>query len=198
MSEDRGRTPDGRRGIPTWDNLILLGKITRTQGHRGGLRMVPEFEPVDSFEDLKDDELILRMPTPVAGMAQTPVIVHYTDFSFHQQCVILTLAEAPDMTAAERYRGAQVYVRPENVWDLPEGDFFAHEVVGFEIADAESGRRMGQVRKIEAGAGHDFLIVKRDGGPGEFLIPLVKTMVRNVDMEARRINVSLPEGLEDL
>ena len=49
------KPPSATKGqpLPNWDDLILLGHITRTQGHRGALRLHPEFDPVDQIEGLK-------------------------------------------------------------------------------------------------------------------------------------------------
>lgn len=204
----------GDSGLPPWDDLILLGRITRTQGHRGAVRMLPEFEPLNVFEGLKSDELILRPPPPSAAAAAprpagaTPpaapsrpsqaLVVHVADYFFHKSFVVLTFAEVPDMNAAERLQNYLVYVRPEHIWDLPEGQYFIHEIFGFEVVDQATGRRLGVIQTMETGAAHDYLVVRRAEGKGEFLIPLVKPLVSTVDKERRRVLVALPEGLEEL
>lgn len=184
-----------RPALPSRSDLVLLGKLTRTQGHRGALRLLPEFAPLDRIERLKTKELFLEQ----AGKPGSPLqAVHLSDFSYHQQHVIVTFDEIPDMTAAEGIRGAMVYVREDQLWDLDEGEFFTHDIVGFTIVDDATAKAIGNVRRVEPGAGHDFLVVKHAERSGEFLVPLVKEIVHRVDKAERQIRVSLPEGLDEL
>jgi 16S rRNA processing protein RimM len=159
------------------DNLIALGKITRTQGHRGAVRMHPFFEPVSEFEKLETDELILKLPPPPDAAASPYRIVYIDGFSFHQQFVILEFVEVEDMTAAEQLKGAEVLVREELMWKLNEGEFFVHEIIGFEVR----------------GLDDKVLGTKR-----EFLVPMVKEVVKSIDAAGKRISVDLPPGLDEL
>ena len=59
----------------------------------------------------------------------------------------------------------------------------------------ESGIVLGQVSGIfeVGGAGSNLVVSTGDGG--EFMIPLVREFIREVDVEGRRIEVALPPGL---
>lgn len=186
--------------------LVAVGQITRTQGNAGAVRMVPLFEPVDRFDHLRGDTLILRMPRRTAdelalstppGMAGDLAVVHVARHSFHQQCVILALAEIPDMTAAEKLRGAEVLVAPEDLWSLEQDEFFHWQLIGCGVFDDRTDDPLGTVDRVDAGSAHDFLRVKRPDGSA-FLVPMIMHMVTSVDVAARRIRVDLPPGLADL
>src|SRR5687768_12382298 len=103
--------------MKTDNDLILIGRITKPQGHRGAVRMLPEFEPLDVFEGLKTNELQLR-PTQRSVAGAVPQVVHVEGYFFHGQFVILELEKAPDMNAAERLREMEVYVPRKELWDL--------------------------------------------------------------------------------
>jgi|GEM_PF-6504011 len=150
------------------DDLVAIGIITRTHGNAGAVRMSPLFEPIERFEQLPSDEIILRLPRRLAldlGMQPASVpppegradLIHATahveDYFFHQQHVILTLAEIPDMTNAEKLRAIEVLLTPADLWPL-EGK--------------------------------------------AFLVPMVKQMVVSTDMNARTVRVAIPPGLTDL
>lgn len=176
------------------DDLILIGRLTKPQGHRGAVRMLPEFEPLDVFEGLKTNELLLR-PTarsPQGAAAQT---VHVEGYFLHGQFVVLELEEAPDMNAAERLREMEVYVAREDLWDLGPGQFLTHELEGFAVRDGD--QHIGTVQGIHPGAGHDFIIVRPPSGK-EFLVPFVKDVVKAVDPNTKTIITELPPGLADI
>ena len=187
-------------------DLVAIGQITRTQGNAGAVRMVPLYEPVERFAQLRGTTLIVRLPRRTAddlGLAAPPgmtgdlAVVHAARHSFHQQCVILTLDEIPDMTAAEKLRGAEVLVAPGDLWQLEPDEFFHWQLAGCEVLDDKTGEALGVVDRVDAGAAHDFLRVKRPDGRS-FLVPMVSRMVPSVDVAERRIRVDLPPGLTDL
>jgi 16S rRNA processing protein RimM len=52
---------------------------------------------------------------------------------------------------------------------------------------------------VDRSAGPVALLVVRGAGAGEeILIPFAKSYLRKIDLEARRVEMALPEGLIDL
>lgn len=195
-----------------WDDLIYLGVITRTQGHRGDLRVKAGFDPVDSFHNLKSDEIILRPPEtpnapglrpafglpPTAGLPRDCRIVHVGAARVHQGDLVLTLAEIADMTAAEPLRRWRLYTRETDLWPLPDGQFYEFELLGFELIDATTGEPRGTVTGLDDGAAHTYIKARKAGAAKDFLVPWVPAMVAGVDRGLRRVMVTLPEGLDEL
>lgn len=94
---------------------------------------------------------------------------------------------------AERLRGP-LYVPASSARALDEDEFWPHELEGCAVLDG-SGGEVGTVSRITPGAAHDLLIVAT--AEGERMIPLVKEIVRSVDVGAGRVVVEPPEGLLD-
>lgn len=194
------------------DDLVAIGIITRTHGNAGAVRMAPLFEPIDRFEQLPSDEIILRLPRRLAaelelqaaGVAppdgRTDLLyctAHIEDYFFHQQHVIMTLAEVPDMTAAEKLRTIEVLLKPADLWPLEPGEYYHWQWIGCTVIDDSSGEKIGEVLSVDAGSAHDFLRVQpAEGKP--FLVPMVKQMIVAADMNARTVRVSIPPGLMEL
>lgn len=185
--------------LPDEEDLVALGRITRTQGNRGALRLFPYFEPVTRFEMLRTSELFARREADrdssiaTAGTLRT---LHVASFSFHQQYVILFFDEIPDMNAAEELRGMEVLVRRADLWDLDTNEFLVHELEGFEVVDDATGNPLGRLETVQPGSAHDFLRVR--AGERSFLVPMVAEFVRKVDTAGRQVRVSLPEGLDSI
>jgi 16S rRNA processing protein RimM len=185
--------------LPPEEDLIALGRITRTQGHRGDVRLFPFFEPLSRFEGLRSNEVFAR-PEPHGGLKKpgaTPFRpLHIFSYFFHQQYVILSFDEVSDMNAAEELRGTVLYARQADLWPLAEDEFLAHDMAGLRLLDDATGDDLGMVEAIDPGAAHDFLKVRR--GERTFLVPFVRNMVKRVDLDAREIRVTLPPGLDEV
>ena len=180
--------------------------ITRTQGNRGAVRLMPFYEPVDRFDGLHGDELILELPPRVAEAFPLPEnsalepgfrALRVTSHSYHQACVILCLAEVPDMTIAEKLRGAKVWVRPANLWELGDDEYFVHELKGFALLDAATGAPLGTIADILPGGAQDILMVEQATGR-KYPVPFARSIVVKVDVAERKIHANLPPGLDEL
>jgi 16S rRNA processing protein RimM len=89
-----------------------------------------------------------------------------------------------------------VEIPEEEARQLEEGEYFLHDLVGLTLIDAE-GRDRGVVTDVYEGGGGMLLNVKRADGK-EFEVPFAADLCTSVDLEAKRMVVNLPEGIEDL
>ncbi len=81
-------------------------------------------------------------------------------------------------------RGAELAVPRAELPPPGEGEFYAFELVGLDVAE-EGGRALGRVAAVQPGVANDVL--ELDSGE---LLPLVDACVLQVDLEARRILVA--------
>ena len=101
--------------------------------------------------------------------------------------------------AAKRLVGLEVQIPLADRLSLPSGKYYTTDLAGCDVVEAD-GRAVGRVREVE------FLGEQIVGTPnlavdtprGEILIPLAQDICTNIDIAARRITVSLPDGLLDL
>lgn len=108
----------------------------------------------------------------------------------HQQCV-LSLQGVESVEAARELVGMQLYLPREQIV-LSQGEFLDDDIVGARLVDMQ-GLELGVVSGVEHYPAQDCLVV----GPGRALVPLVKAFVQKIDIEQRRIIVTLPPGLLD-
>lgn len=106
---------------------------------------------------------------------------------------------------AENLRGLEVQVPLSERVPLAAGTYYISDLTGCEVweipgsahapAKPKTGILLGTVRGVQP-AGTPVLEV--DTPEGELLIPLAAQICTRIDTAARRIEVSLPEGLRDL
>ena len=94
---------------------------------------------------------------------------------------------------AEKLAGAEVRVPASERVALDAGEYFQSDLVGCEVIERKSGRRLGAVTGWEDGGGSGLLVVD-----ARWLIPFVRSICVEIDPAARRIAVDLPDGLKDV
>jgi 16S rRNA processing protein RimM len=133
----------------------------------------------------------------------------------HKGQAVFHFAGSDTISAAETYRGMDVLLPMQQRVQLAAGQYFVDDLMGcavFENPQAASvvasspcaagtaPALLGTVTDVqftgEGVAGTPVLVV--DTHSGELLIPLAEDICLRIDTAARRIDVRLPEGLQDL
>lgn len=109
--------------------------------------------------------------------------------------VRLTLRGVESREAAQALAGLQVSVETRHLEPLPSGEFYWYQLVGCAV-EAHDGRALGTVRALLETGAHDVLIVE-DAEGQEVLLPTAGDLLREVDVERKRIVIEVPEGLLD-
>ena len=60
----------------------------------------------------------------------------------------------------------------------------------------ETGEVLGELKDVLPSGGNDIFVVA--GETHEYMIPALKTVVRNIDVAGKRIDVMLPPGLREI
>ena len=102
---------------------------------------------------------------------------------------------------AEKIVGAELRIPESEIPAAEEGSFYTFHLRGCRVyvihdADESSDEYIGEVTDVVDGGGTHLLQVGR--GKEETLIPFAESIVKKVDLAARRIEVELPKGLLEL
>ena len=133
----------------------------------------------------------------------------------HPEHGIFHFEGCASIDAAEKLRGLDVLLPFADRVKLPAGKYFVSDLIGCSVfenpkvetklsspacAMEDAPRVLGTVRDVffpgEGAAGTPLLQVQT--GTGELLVPLAEDICRRIDVAARRIDVTLPEGLSEL
>ncbi len=170
-------------------DILHIGRITGAHGLQGELKIHPLTDDPKRFTDLKDclivsDDEKERVPAKAAGAR------------FFNDQVLLRLEGVTDRTAAEHLKGRLISVTREHAVALPPDTWFICDLLGCEVFDRRHGL-LGQLKDIQSGTAQDVYVVAQ-AGQKDLLFPARKTILRMVDLEARRIEVDLPDGLFEI
>lgn len=109
---------------------------------------------------------------------------------------IFHFADIDTMDEAETLRGLEVQIPIEKRAKLEAGNYFVSDLLGCEVWEAGASSALGSVRDVEFPGGVPLLAI--DTSQGEVLVPLAAHFCPGIDVKAKRIDVTLPEGLLDL
>ena len=112
----------------------------------------------------------------------------------HKGRLLLRLSGVEDRNAAEKLRGLRLYVDESEVEPLPEGSWYWFQLLGLTVK--EKGRVLGEIVEILPYTANDVYVVQRENKK-DLLIPALKDVVKQVDLDAKVMEVELPAGLED-
>jgi 16S rRNA processing protein RimM len=164
--------------------LVTVGRIVKAHGIRGEV-VVDVLSDVPGRFDVGADVQLDGEPVAIVGSRP------------HQGRLLVRLAGVEDRTAAELLRGKVFEAEPADVSE--EETYYAHELVGMEVVDAEGGG-LGTVAaliELPTTAGYDLLEVRRADG-STWLLPAVDEYVEvedDPDGGERLVVVDPPEGL---
>jgi 16S rRNA processing protein RimM len=117
------------------------------------------------------------------------------DIRWHGGDMLVSLKELPDRTAVEIFRNIMVYMKSKDMPELPDGEYFIHELVGMEVI-TDQGEKLGILKEILITGANDVYLVESQEGK-ELLLPATEEVVLNIDQENSQILVHIIPGLLD-
>ena len=133
----------------------------------------------------------------------------------HRGQIVFHFEGVNSISDAEKFRGLEVLLPFEQRVTLPAGQYFVSDLIGCAVFEnpaassvlssppcslGEAPSLLGTVRDVqfpgEQMAGTPILEVETT--QGEILIPLAVDICAKIDTAARRIDVTLPDGLRDI
>ena len=158
--------------------FVLIGKFRRPHGIRGEIRMTV----------LTDHpELISPGQVIYAGERYRPYTVR--EIRWHGGDMLVSLKELPDRTAVEIFRNIMVYMKSEDMPELPEGEFFVHQLVGMEVI-TDQDEKLGTLKEILITGANDVYLVESPAGK-ELLLPAIEEVILDINQESGQIRVHI-------
>ena len=167
--------------------MLLVGKVIRPHGVGGLLRILSYARSEQTF--LLSGMVSLKLDSGETREHRVLSIVP------HKNYYLMRLEGLGSVETADRYKGADLFVRKDAVGDTDEGEYFWHEIIGLKVY-VETGRFIGTVRHILSTGSNDIYVVQE--GEGEVLVPAIHEVVKEIDLDKKQMIVSEMEGLLDL
>jgi 16S rRNA processing protein RimM len=108
--------------------------------------------------------------------------------------MVVRFAGVNSREAAAELVNGELQIERTLLPDPGPGVAWTFQLVGCEVRTTE-GRVLGTLESVMPPGAHPIYVVR---GEREWMIPVVESVVRNVDLAGGVITVALPAGLEDI
>lgn len=167
------------------DEFVVIGKITRPQGIRGEVRVMPLTMDINRFSDLSD--------IYIAQEGRDGCDKRSIERVWHKKSlVVLKLSNCESYEDAEELRGCEVKVLEKDRITLSEDAYFWDDLIGMDVV-SEDGEEIGRVFEIFPTGSNDVLVVRSK--EREVLLPFIGDIVLDVNLEEKKMLVHIPDGL---
>lgn len=181
------RRKEQRTGSPNPSEpvFVLVGMMRRPHGLRGEMLVSIETD---------FPERIQKGTTLLAGEDHTPLMI--ASRRTHADGLLLAFEGYPDKESVSAFRNQPLSVPVAELPPLPAGQYYQHQLLGIQVLD-EQGLSLGVLAQILDTSANDVYLIRDDNG-GELLLPAIRDVIRNVDLENKRMTVHLLPGLREI
>jgi len=113
----------------------------------------------------------------------------------HSEGMILGFEGISTAEQTEKYRAQTVYVKGDDRPPLPEGEYYHPQIIGMNVVD-ESGAALGVITEIIETGANDVYVVK-NADEREILLPALKQVLLDINLDTKTMRVHLLPGLVD-
>lgn len=169
------------------EELVAIAKITKPRGLRGEV-------VADVLTDFPERFDNLTEVFAIDENGKTSEL-ELEKFFFQKNRIVLKFKDFDSIEEAEDLRNVEICIPESEVVELEEDEFFDWDLEECQVETIEGGK-IGVVKEIFR-AGESINLVVEDGKK-DYMIPFVKAICPEVDIENKLIKVDLPEGLLEL
>lgn len=153
---------------------MLIGRITRPHGVRGGVK-------VESFMD-----------TPCAFSAIKEVEINNITYKIEKaqtgEPLVLKLAGIDSIEEAEKLRNAQIFIKKDEAPQPDEDKYYIDDLLGCTVL--LEGKKLGKLTDILQYGSADIYCV---GGEKNIMFPYVGDVIEKIDIKNKEITLNAKE-----
>lgn len=171
---DKNGTGSPNNGEPVY---LTIGRLGKPHGLDGGI----VFYIITDFpERLQKGRKVF--------ISEKKIPVHIQSVKPHPRGLVLLFKEYSDTSEVEQFKSQYVYVDANELPELPEGEYYHHQLIGLHVFDPQ-GSEIGILQDIlETGANDVYLI--KDQNAKEILIPALLELIKKIDIENKTMVIT--------
>jgi len=164
--------------------LVEIGKIVKSQGLRGCLKVASYLESGEILDSLGEAFLKTEGGSPKRFRVEKAL-------RRGERFFLLKLEGVDDRDAASTLVGQEVAARARHLRALPEGEYYWRDLIGLRVV-TEEGEALGTIEAVFPTGSNDVYVCR---GTREILIPAISDVIRKVDIREGLMTVRLMKGL---
>ena len=165
---------------PSDDNNVVIGQVLGVRGYSGFVRIRILTALADRFEE--------GNYVYIGDRRYWISEVEYTTASH----VMLRFLGINTIEDAQLLQGSWLTIPTGDGQHLEADNYFHYQMIGL-IVETEDGEVLGSIENIIETGSNDVYVVS--GENGEILVPAIGQVVKDIDLEANRMLVTLMKGM---
>ena len=166
------------------EKYLELGQIVNTFGIRGQVKVKPFTDDIKKFDTFK--EIFVEKKNQLQ-------LFQIEKVNYSKGMVILKLKGIETPEQAETLRNCYIKMDRKNAKKLPEGTYYIADLIGLDVYSDEE-ELLGKVDDIYNSGSADIYVVKDELGK-QILLPGIKDVIKQIDVDNEKIIVHLIDGL---
>ena len=163
---------------------LEIGQIVNTFGIKGMVKVKPFTDDIRRFDELK----IVYVEK---NNNQTEYEIE--EVKYHKDMVLIKFKGIDKVEQAEMLRNSYLTVSRNSVEKLEEGRYYIVDLLGLEVYTDEQVL-LGTLEDIFNTGSNDIYVVKDKQGK-QILLPAIQDVIKQIDIENKKIIVHLLPGL---
>ena len=163
---------------------LEIGQIVNTFGIKGQVKVVPFTDDIERFEELKEVYIVNK---------KLRKEVEIENVKYHKNMILLKFKGLDKIEDVEIFKNCYLEIDRKKGKKLDEGVYYIVDLLGLDVYSDE-GKHLGKVDDIYNTGSNDIYVIKDELGK-QLLLPSIKEVIKNVDLENRKIIVHIIEGL---
>ena len=161
-----------------------IGQIVNTHGVNGYVKVNPFTDDIERFEELKTVFIVKNKEL---------IEFEIQEIKYQKNMLLIKFKNIDDLNMAEKYKGCYIKIHRKDARKLPKDTYFIADIIGSQVITDE-GVTLGRVDDIYNTGSNDIYVVKDDMGK-QILLPSIKEVILDIDIEKQIVTVHLLDGL---
>ncbi len=166
------------------ESLLEVGQIVNSYGIKGFLKVVPLVDNNNQFKEFK--RLYVQEKNTYKELK-------IEEIKFSKNLVLLKVEGIDTIEIATKFKNLYLFAKREDI-KLEKGAHFIVDLIGLEVY-TEEGKLLGKLKEVLQPGANDVYVVKNEKNE-QILIPVIPDVIKNIDIENKKIIVKLLNGLE--
>ena len=163
---------------------LEIGQIVNTFGIKGMVKVKPFTDDIRRFDRLEKVYIKKQNENKEYQIEEV---------KYHKEMVLIKFKGIDNIDAANLLKNSYLIVDREKEEPLEEGRYYIVDMLGIDVY-TEEGNLLGKLDDIYNTGSNDIYVVKDELGK-QVLLPALKEVIKQVDIENRKMVVHLIPGL---
>lgn len=163
---------------------LEIGQIVNTFGIKGMVKVKPFTNNIKRFDDLKNVYIKNRKEKKEYQIEEV---------KYHKNMVLIKFKGIETPEDANLLRESYLLIDRSKEEPLEDGNYYIVDMIGIEVY-SDKGELLGNLEDIFNTGSNDIYVVKDNQGK-KILLPAISEVIKQIDIEKRKITVHLLPGL---